>query len=1191
MYLKKIEIAGFKSFADRTVIEFDQGLTAVVGPNGSGKSNITEAIRWVLGEQSAKNLRGGRMPDVIFSGSAKRKPLNIAEVTLVLDNEQRYLPLDFSEVSVTRRLHRSGDSEFFINKKNCRLKDIVELFMDSGLGKESFSIISQGKVEAIFNSKPEDRRGIFEEAAGVLKYKQRKHEAEKKLFETEDNLSRVQDIIYELQEQLTPLKVQAETAETYLTWSKELKNWDIGTTLLKIEQTQASFKEYQQGINSQQQKIEQVVAELTEKQKHLDKLKVEKNGLDTHIEQIQQQLLKTTEQLEQTEAKKQVLLERNSNTQELKKEYEERLNQLTATMQQYEEECQQLANDKEKQQQRYDVLQKEVAEYAEQVAFYSHSVKEQLAILRNDYIENMQGLATTNNEIKYLAKQWQLESAKNQDLLTKQQQLKEKEQQLQVDNRTLQQESQAQALALSQLTETFSKKEQALKIKRDTIKQQEQAIYQLMGQVQQTGARHKSLQEVKENYTGFYQGVRAILKQKAAQPGIIGAVAELVEVPEELSLGIETAMGASSQHIVVENEQIARQCITYLKEQRLGRGTFLPLTVIQGKSLPERVKEGLRFEPGYLGVASELIQYETKVAPIIQNILGRTLMAKDLASANRLAQQVRYQYRVVSLEGDVMNPGGAMTGGASKRGQKGGLFNQQHDLQRLEALLKSQQQQLKSLQTEREANLQQLQQLELGIEELRQAIHQGEMKQEGINHQLAIVMKEVKQSEREQQAFSFENHELQVFLQNYEQERDLLTKKKQTLEQEQAKLKKQMDRLEEQAETNSQKKEEVQQLYQEKQAKWLVSQEQLHHLTSRLTEKQQQLTKEKRTYQQLYDKLQVLTEDRVSDDESQEDLANKTQLLASQKQQLQEELLDQRQIKKQLVQTVEELENNTSCLQSSREELVKTHNQYEVKLNRSEVELDNLLVYLQEEYQTTYEWAKQQGNQVEDLHEGEKAVKQLREQIQGLGPVNIQAIEQYQQVNERYTFLSSQREDLLQAKDSLFCTMDEMDELVKERFLEVFNGIREKFQVVFPNMFGGGYADLRLTDKEDLLKTGVEIVAQPPGKKLQSLSLLSGGERALTAIALLFSIIQVRPVPFCVLDEVEAALDEANVSRFGQYLKNFENDTQFIVITHRKGTMEAADVLYGVTMQESGVSSIVSVRLDDVNKNETQEFV
>ncbi|MBX8935903.1 chromosome segregation protein SMC [Enterococcus gilvus] len=1185
MYLKRIEIAGFKSFADRTKIEFEQGVTAVIGPNGSGKSNITEAIRWVLGEQSAKSLRGGKMPDIIFAGSDSRKQLNIAEVTVVLDNTDNYLPLGFSEVSVTRRYRRTGESDFFINKKACRLKDIQDLFMDSGLGKESFSIISQGKVEAIFASKPEDRRGIFEEAAGVLKYKQRKRKAEQKLFETEDNLSRVQDIIYELEDQLTPLAAQSEAAKEFLALKKELTVTDVSLTVAKIKRTRDSWQSAKTDFDELSKTVEEKGHFIQETEMQLGVLREKRGSLDEQLETGQQQLLHLSEALKQAEGQKELLSERSKNTQKTSAEYQTTLTDQRKKRAEAQLNLQDVQTQQADKQAEKIALEEKIQQLTAESEKYKKSPKELLEDLRGTYVELMQEAANVSNELKYLERQYTQETAKNQQSMTRFEALREQLEDLTAQQTAAKTKSQSLEVQLTEEQEDYRRLAAEKNAAQQQLQKEQQLMYDLMNQVQQARARQKSLQDIQENYSGFYQGVRSVLQHKEQLSGIVGAVAELIQVPKEYTLAIETALGAAAQHIIVENEKDARQGITFLKKQRSGRGTFLPLTTIKPRSLGAHQYQAIKDEEGFLGIASELVAFQENVAPVMQNLLGAIVIAKDLNSANQLARLLRYQVRVVSLDGDVMNAGGSMTGGAMKQGNRGNLFNQGHELaewtkryEEINQALQAKEKFVRELQTKVAEQTETLETLRTQGEQTRLAYQEAQSGEERVSTELTRLQKE-------QTLFSYEAKELESFLKDYQTQKDTLEFQQVELKTQQEKINQEIQQLNEESDQLEEKRASISAELSRLQADYAVLDERLLYLERQALSFEEQINELTRQITSLENQILALSSDSSDHEESEESLNQRLTELATAREHLQEQLNVWKETRQSLQKQVDQSDSALTEANREQKQLLARQSQADVQKNRYELKLDNALTYLQEEYSLTFEGAEAQADPDIDQQSAQNEVSRLKQAIEKLGPVNLNAIEQYQQVEERYDFLTTQRDDLLSAKDQLFETMDEMDDEVKTRFYTTFEAIREKFNVVFPNMFGGGRAELVLTNPDDLLNTGIEIEAQPPGKKLQSLSLLSGGERALTAIALLFSIIQVRPVPFCVLDEVEAALDEANVSRFGRYLSAFQDDTQFIVVTHRKGTMEAADVLYGVTMQESGVSKIISVRLEEVKED------
>ncbi|MCM3512703.1 chromosome segregation protein SMC [Carnobacterium inhibens] len=1183
MQLKRIDITGFKSFADKTTIEFHDGVTAVVGPNGSGKSNITEAIRWVLGEQSAKNLRGGRMNDIIFSGSDTRKPVNVAEVTLILENEDHFLPLEFSEISITRRLNRNGDSEFYLNKQACRLKDIVDLFMDSGLGKESFSIISQGKVESIFNSKPEERRAIFEEAAGVLKYKTRKKKAEQKLTETEENLNRVQDIVYELEDQVEPLREQSSIAKEYLLYKEQLTEMDIALTVVEIERLKLKWDESKTGISSFDNQLIEKKQQLAECEDQLKIKRKQKAGLTETIEEVQEQLVQAIQLFEQTEGQKNVLSERNKYTTENLQQLETSKEQLNQKIVQLEQQLNTINEFLATKNQKENQVKAELSAVEKEILSLSGNSKETIEILRDEYVDLMQKQTSLRNEQSYLERssyqmaQRNLKS--NASVIDLEKNIKDITEKIELISHELKDAQQEIAQKLLQYQETQAH----IQSKRQELEANETRMYDALKVVQQAKAKKESLKELNEDYAGFYQGVREILKQKQQVGGIIGAVAELIEVPKQAELAIDIALGAASQNIIVQDEQSGRKGIQYLKQKRLGRATFLPLTTIKARHLPSVIEQKARNCEGYLGIASQLVTYPTTVAHIIQNLLGTTIVAQDLASANRIAREIQFKYRVVTLEGDVMNAGGSMTGGASKSGNQGSLFGRKNELTNLTKQITQMEETLTKKEIEVRTLKQDIKKEEISLNELREHGERQRLREQELKNQAETLEEKQVRLTRELKVVQYENHEAKEEAESYELKKVELAEALQNVTTEMEQINRQILLASSQNEEREKNQTVVNEKQQSLRTELVALKEQLVGLKKEQKAVSSQLESQRLEVKAMDSRMEQMTQFDGSHQMTRKELDDKLAQLTETKHKLDIQLSTLKEEKNDIELQLNDIEQLTTLTNNQKHYLLEEKTKFEVALNRTDVAIENRLNYLTEEYELTFEAAKESHILEISVEEATRTVKLLKQSIEELGSVNIGAIEEFERVNERYSFLVDQREDLLEAKISLYTTMNEMDEEVKLRFSEVFEDIRTKFSVVFPQMFGGGSAELRLTDPENLLTTGIDIIAQPPGKKLQQLSLLSGGERAFTAIALMFSIIQVRPVPFCILDEVEAALDEANVIRFGRYLKQFDGDTQFIVITHRKGTMEEANVLYGITMQESGISKVVSVRLEEIN--------
>lgn len=1186
MQLKRLEIKGFKSFADKTVLDFTKGITAVVGPNGSGKSNIIEAIRWVMGEQSAKTLRGGRMHDVIFSGTDLRKSINIAEVTLVLDNQDGFLPVEFEEVSVTRRINRNGDSDYLINKENCRLKDIVDLFMDSGLGKESFSIISQGQVEAIFNSKAEDRRAIFEEAAGVFKYKTQKLKAERKLFETQDNLDRVQDILYELTAQLEPLKEQKDIAESFVKQKEELTDLDIALSVMKID-------EYVQDQKSSKEKAEQFSRHALQLTQEIDSntqiIKEKKHALhevETRRDAIHDQHIESIKQIERTEASLRLVEEQEKHQDAFLSEKQGLLDREERQLSELEEQMADVKQTYSEQSEQVSQLKDDYTQKEDQLKRLLGNKEEAIEALRADYIEAMQEKTSLKNEETYLTRQLNQTSLSSEKqnkavrdvtekLAESEASLKEKEAEL-ADLKT----------DLDELLRSFKETKARLDDIESSYGQKASRISQLQQQLNRAQAKQQSLAEMQENYAGYFAGVKAVMTAKNQLDGIVGTVADMMDVPTDYTEAIDVVLGAASQFVIVEDEKAGRDAIQHLKQKRAGRATFLPLTTIKQRSVAGHHISRAGSTDGYIGIASELIQYDDKVSSVMKNLLGSTIVAKDLQSANAIAKAVQYSVRVVSLEGDVMNAGGSMTGGGGKRSSNAHLFSQKKEEKALRIQIDELEKTLSLRQEENRTEQEQRTQLSAQLEDLRASGEDKRLAEKQLEYEVTQLTETVRRLEREKKGLLFEVNEASTEESTLSEQLKDVQSKRTEADETLVRLKAEMDQLSDEKENREEQKERLQAEQGEILEAWNQAREALASTRSRRDSLADQITQVEEAISAIKEDLDQL--ERGEELESKEDLDARLSQLNDEADELRRSEQKLKTEHSELDRAVTDLEELTANLQERRSNLQGEKNQLDIQISRLDVSIDHLLDYLSEEYTISYEEAKL--NQPDDIdrEDTQKRVKLLKRGIEELGPVNIGSIDEYERVHERHSFLATQQQDLLEAKEKLYDTMDQMDNEVKKRFYETFSQVRDQFAIVFPRMFGGGRAELRLTDPDDLLESGIEIVAQPPGKKLQSLSLLSGGERALTALSLLFAIIQVRPIPFCILDEAEAALDEANVTRFGRYLHEFASDTQFIVITHRKGTMEEADSLYGVTMKEKGVSKLVSVQLQDLDERVEQ---
>ncbi len=1184
MYLKRLESVGFKSFAERISVEFVPGVTAVVGPNGSGKSNITDAIRWVLGEQSAKSLRGSKMEDIIFQGSDTRKPLNIAEVTLVLENQDKRLPIDYEEVSVTRRMYRSGDSEFYLNKQSCRLKDIIDLFMDSGLGREAFSIISQGKVEEILSSKAEERRKIFEEAAGVLKYKQRKKKAEYKLAETQENLNRVEDIVFEIEQQIDPLQQQAETAEKYIKLKENLKEKEIAFLIGEIEEIHANWQALVMELDDEKTIEISIKTEVQQKEANLEKERHDIEKLDEEIDSLQSTLLTCTQELEKVTGKKHLFNERSKHLQENKQKLETQKKETAIHIGELHDELikeKKLLNQIQTTRQE---TKKLVQKLKKQLGTNQENIAEQIEDLKSDFIEYLNRQAAKRNEkksvgqhIEQITEKKDKQTVKYQDMLLERKSLDASIQQHETTVQTKAQQYSEKTAAIQQL-----KKD--LQIKRDAFQESQTKLYQGYQYMEKIKSRKEMLEEMKEDFQGFFHGVKAVLKARDEQKltHIHGAVIELIEVPKQYITAIETVLGGQAQHIIVDDDHAGRKAIAWLKRFNQGRATFLPLGSIQERYLTKDVQIKIDDHPGFVGVASHLVKTNSTFQKAVNHLMGHVIIARSLKDANDMAQLVFRRYRIVTIDGDVVNPGGSMSGGAQKKTNQS-LFTREKDLEEImekmgvfaektsvyEQKVREQKEQITQIENglkKREETIVSEQQL---IQEMQSDLKALEMKKSSLNDSLSMY-------DQDKQQFNMEEKELQ--------DRDKqLTNELNALQRQIKQTEEQINILTNQEETFLEDREQHRQTLHDNQVLLAEQEERFKSQQQKTGSIQVQLKEMQKRYDGYTAELKEL-QGLENGNETEESMDEMIQAKIKEKDILTQNIQQKRANRSERTQNVQDAERELKEKNKQHQKFVEKIQQKEVRSNRLDVKLENRLNHLQSEYTITFEKAKQTYKKATDMEEAQATVQKLQQQIESLGTVNLGAIEEYERISNRYTFITEQKTDLVEAKQTLFAVIGEMDEEMMKRFDETFTQIKAEFTVVFQQLFAGGHAELKLTDPKNLLDTGVDIIAQPPGKKLQHLGLLSGGERALTAIALLFAILRVRPVPFCVLDEVEAALDEANVSRFAKYVKYYSTDTQFIVITHRKGTMEEADVLYGVTMQESGVSRLVSVRLEDTKE-------
>ncbi|MFD1429951.1 chromosome segregation protein SMC [Lacticaseibacillus mingshuiensis] len=1183
MQLTHLVINGFKSFADKTEIDFVPGLTGIVGPNGSGKSNITEAIRWTLGEQSAKSLRGEKMGDVIFAGTATRPPLNRAEVLMTFDNSDGYLKEQPATVTVCRRLYRDGESEFLINNQQVRLKDIVDLFMDSGLGKESFSFISQGRVEAIFNSKPQDRRGILEEAAGVFKYKQQKLKAEHELQTTDDNLARVSDIVSELQRQVAPLAEQASLARDYERLSGDYHASHQALLALEIAQLAAERSQTDADATITKQTVTALTSKIAHLEDRSEKLTAADQTYEAQLTALNDAILSASMKLESLTGEANLSAERATNAEATLSDLREReqaaRDQLAAAAEKIKElTAHQTENDQ---------AAKQVAAQLDaqtQAAATPAQLQAQLESARADYIDLLQQQARAANDVASIQKDQQLAENQNAAATARLNDLRTQlaAQQAQVNALTAQNTADRDAKKQAQAA-LAAAENQAASLQRDyaDISDRYQKGYSLF---QRAKSRYETLQELKEDYAGFFAGVRVVLKQKATLTGVIGAVAELVTVPAAYQQALDIALGANLQAIITEDETAAKNAIAYLKKTRSGRATFLPLSVIRPRPLPANVQQALVGRNGFIGVAKDLVSYDPRLENVMANLMGSLVVAQDMDAAIALANVSGHRYRIVTLEGDLINPGGSMTGGQVKQTGSSPLARNQ-EVTELKAQLRQMVDALKAQQQKQKEAHEALGTAQQQRQALQEAASDAAAKVEGSDAQLAAQQSQLTQLDRQTQATALSADGGQdlagrlAAAQEASAQADAAVKAGDQL----------IETLKAQvAAASSSAADQQAALTQLKTRAALLASD--HKTTAQqLAQWQENRVQAKQTVDQLTARIAAITKGAT---QSAQDKEDRQKTISDLKASLATMKANQDDLTKTKAANRGELSQVSAQITTAytqQHTALTEQEQQSVSLNRIKINIDNRLTTLAEDYQLTYEAALADTKLTPaDLPTLRSQLKLLKRGIDDLGPVNPNAITEYDNVKTRFDFLVKQQGDLNLAKDQLLATMGELDEEVKGRFKEIFDKTNAAFKEIFPKMFGGGHAHLSLTDPDDLLNTGIEIAAEPPGKKLSRLSLLSGGERALTAIVLLFAILQVRPVPFSILDEVEASLDEVNVNRFGEFLRHYASDTQFIVITHRRGTMLAANMLYGVTMQESGVSKMVAVSLDQVNHEEAQ---
>lgn len=1176
MYLKEIEIQGFKSFADKTRVVFDQGVTAVVGPNGSGKSNITESLRWALGESSIKSLRGGKMPDVIFAGTESRKPLNYASVIVTLDNEDGFIKDAGQVIKVERHIYRSGDSEYRIDGKKVRLRDIHDLFLDTGLGRDSFSIISQGKVEEIFNSKPEERRAIFEEAAGVLKYKTRRKETESKLQQTQDNLDRLEDIIYELDNQIKPFAKQAENARKFLDLDGQRKAIYLDVLVAQIKENKTELELTEEELTQVQELLTSYYQKREELEEENQTLKKKRQDLQAQMAKDQGSLMDLTSLISDLERKLALSKLESEQVALNQQEAQARL----ATL---EDKRKALSKEKSEKEANLEQLEESLAENnkelnrleAELLAF-SDDPDQMIELLRERFVALLQEEADVSNQLTRIENEVENSRQLSQKQADQLEKLKE-------------QLATAKEKASKQKDELEIAKEQVQKLLADyqaSAKEQEEQkvsyqaqqsqLFDRLDSLKNKQARAQSLENILRNHSNFYAGVKSVLQEKDRLGGIIGAVSEHLTFDVHYQTALEIALGASSQHIIVEDENAATKAIDFLKRNRAGRATFLPLTTIKARTISSQNQDAIAASPGFLGMADELVSFDKRLEAIFKNLLATTAIFDTVEHARTAARQVRYQVRMVTLDGTELRTGGSYAGGANRQNNsifiKPELEQLQKEIAEEEADLRSEEASLKTLQDEMAV-------LAERLEAIKSQGEQARIQEQGLYLAYQQTNQHVEELEtlwklQEEELNRLTEGDWQADKEKCQERLATIASEKQNLEAEIEEIKSNKNAIQERYQNLQEQISQARLLKSELQGQKRYEVADIERLGKELDNLDIEQEEIQRLLQEKVDNLEKVDTDLLSQQEEE---------AKTQKANLQQGLIRKQLELDDIEGQLDDIASNLDQARQQNEEWIRKQTRAEAKKEKVSERLRHLQAQLTDQYQISYTEALEKAHELENLNLAEQEVKDLEKAIRSLGPVNLDAIDQYEEVHNRLDFLNSQRDDILSAKNLLLETITEMNDEVKERFKSTFEAIRESFKVTFRQMFGGGQADLILTEG-DLLTAGVEISVQPPGKKIQSLNLMSGGEKALSALALLFSIIRVKTIPFVILDEVEAALDEANVKRFGDYLNRFDKDSQFIVVTHRKGTMAAADSIYGVTMQESGVSKIVSVKLKDLEE-------
>lgn len=1184
MKLKKLELYGFKSFAQRTEIVFDEGITGIVGPNGSGKSNIGDAVRWVLGEQSAKTLRGASMSDVIFNGTQKRKPLSYCEVSLVFDNDDHALAMEAAEVMVTRRVYRNGESEYYLNRTACRLKDVVDLFRDTGIGKEGYSIIGQGRIDEILSRKSEDRRQVFEEAAGIVKFKARKEEADKKLQRTLENLERVDDILDELTKRLKPLEEQSRNARVYLELSTELKDLDLNLFLIRSDRARARLSELESELLTVQTILADTESNLTDKTTRRDETQNRIDQLEEAITRARTELMECAEHVHESQKKLSALQSRretrSENRQRIVREQEEAQERLA----EIEKDHVRIQADVEKQHSLIadaEQILRATQEAAEKAQAKEKEADAALETQKAAVIDQMNRLSDVRND--------------KTRLNTMQAQMETRLTEIEESGGALQEQESALREALTAVEKQLETENQHQQQCQEKLAQARQAsdeadaayanlradVEKQSADMQAAASRHNVLTEMTRDMEGYNMAVRRAMtyaKQRGLT-GVKGVLAQLMTVPQAYETAIDMALGAAQQNIVTDTEETAKELINYLRQNRLGRATFLPMSAIRGKTLYGNERNALKL-PGCLGVASELVQCAPEYRGIVENLLGRTVIADNLDHGIPIMRAGNHAFRLVTLEGDVMHSGGSMTGG-SAQSKVSNLLSRERELKELTAKLQTGRAELDKCRQELTQRQQTAQEKRQKVSDAVNALHQQEIavareqaRRESVSADLNTHLQRMQETEQARVQLHQSLEDIRQQLETIEHQRtgaqgDQSAMEQKTIEMQNALIK---ARAEASAEND----------------RLMVRTLQLSDLRHGLSDlerdeahaqqDQAQILREQERREQLLhemDELDTVDENEMKREEAESARRQKEQL----RQESAAQAIEQRrsQAQSDLRDILSDMENLHEAYNRDSEKLHKT----ELAKARIEGDQKNLQNRIWDTYKLTYAGAEEFRRTPFDEKESDRRAAELQGQIRALGTVNVGAVEEYAETKARVDDLTTQQQDLKRAEMDLRELIERLLIQMRSTFVENFSKMQGYFAETFTRLFGGGHAELKLMDPDDPLNCGIEVNAQPPGKKLQLLSLLSGGERALTAIAILFAMLKLKPTPFCILDEIEAALDDANIGYYADYLKEYSKGTQFIVVTHRKGTMERCNSLFGVAMEEQGVSRMVSVSLQD----------